>query len=635
MSIKTTLLLAVFFIGFCFNISAQQTAKITPSSIGYLEYLPQGYNSNLDLYPIVISLHGIGEKGTSSTDPDLLMASIPKVANAGLPKYVKYGTQYPFILISPQLKSTYGKWTADYVMSVLNHVRSYLRIDENRIYLTGLSLGGGGVWTVASSYPDVFASVVPICSGYNSLSTACTIAGKNLPVWAFHGDNDQTVSYTVSEKMVNAINACTPKPDPLAKFTIFPGMGHLIWDKVYKETTALTWMLGFSKGGSDTTPENELPNVNAGADQTVALPVTTATLEGSASDPDGTIASYTWTKVMGASVTLSGTNTSKLVIADLAEGSYTFRLTVKDNDNASKYDDVKITVAAVSSNKFPVANAGGDQIITLPTKAITLVGSGADTDGTISTYQWTQVSGPAAPMENTTTRKLWTYNLVAGTYVFRLTVKDNDGASDADDVKLTVNPEPSLNKLPVASAGSDQTITYPIKAITLVGSASDADGTIESYQWTKVSGPNAGMSNVTTRKLWAYDLIAGTYIFRLTVRDNSGGTAYDDVTLTVNGSTTTPNVSPTVSAGNDQSITLPTKAITLVGSASDSDGTIASYNWTQISGPAASMLNTGTRKLWAYNLAAGTYVFRLTVRDDDGAIKSDDVKLVVSSAVAL
>jgi hypothetical protein len=89
-----------------------------------------------------------------------------------------------------------------------------------------------------------------------------------------------------------------------------------------------------------------------------------------------------------------------------------------------------------------------------------------------------------------------------------------------------------------------------------------------------------------------------------------------------------------VSAGNDQSITLPTKAITLVGSAYDSDGTIASYNWTQISGPAASMQNTDTRKLWAYNLAAGTYVFRLTVRDDDGAIKSDDVKLVVSSAVA-
>ena len=106
---------------------AQQTAKITSSNIGYLEYLPQGYSSNSNLYPLVISLHGIKEKGTTSTDPATLKSSVQRVANVGLPKYVKYGAQYDFILVSPQLKTSYGNWPASYVMDVINHVKKTLR----------------------------------------------------------------------------------------------------------------------------------------------------------------------------------------------------------------------------------------------------------------------------------------------------------------------------------------------------------------------------------------------------------------------------------------------------------------------------------------------------------------------------
>src|SRR5690606_17441898 len=146
---------------------AQQTAKITSSNIAYLEYLPQGYNTNSNLYPLVISLHGIKEKGTTSTDPATLKASAAKVANVGLPKYVKYGQQYPFILVSPQLKSNYGTWPAAYVMDVINHVKKHLRVDPKRIYITGLSLGGYGVWTTLGAYPQVFAGALPICAGGN------------------------------------------------------------------------------------------------------------------------------------------------------------------------------------------------------------------------------------------------------------------------------------------------------------------------------------------------------------------------------------------------------------------------------------------------------------------------------------
>ena len=220
--------LAVVF-GFSFhNISAQHTAKITSSGIGYLEYLPQNYSSNTNDYPVVIFLHGIKERGTTSTDPATLKSSVQRVANVGLPKYVKYGTQYPFILISPQLKSSYGTWPANYVMDVLNHVRKYLRINERRIYITGLSLGGYGTWTTLGAYPEVFAAAVPICSGGSALSKACAIAAENVPLWAFHGTSDGIVSYTVTTRMINAVNACTPKPSPLAKTTLFSGLGHSI-----------------------------------------------------------------------------------------------------------------------------------------------------------------------------------------------------------------------------------------------------------------------------------------------------------------------------------------------------------------------------------------------------------------------
>jgi poly(3-hydroxybutyrate) depolymerase len=419
---------------------AQQTAKITSSNIAYLEYLPQGYNTNSNLYPLVISLHGIKEKGTTSTDPATLKASAAKVANVGLPKYVKYGQQYPFILVSPQLKSNYGTWPAAYVMDVINHVKKHLRVDPKRIYITGLSLGGYGVWTTLGAYPQVFAGALPICAGGNALSKASAIAKENVAVWGFHGDADKTVSYTVTTKMVNAINASSPKPNPLAKVTLFAGAGHIIWDKVYKQTNALDWMLSYKKGtvSSSPTTENTAPTVNAGADKTITLPTNSVELQGSASDADG-ISSYTWTKVSGGTASLSGQTTSKLKASNLVAGTYVFRLTVKDNKGLAKSDDVAVTVKKSSGNVAPVANAGPDRTVTLPTSSVKLNGSAKDSDGTIASYKWTQYGGPTtATISGSTSATATVSNLKEGKYYFRLTVKDNSGASHYDNMLVKV-----------------------------------------------------------------------------------------------------------------------------------------------------------------------------------------------------
>ncbi|HEX8038884.1 MAG TPA: PKD domain-containing protein, partial [Chryseosolibacter sp.] len=392
MKFNVILTLAVVF-GLSFStLKAQQTAKITSSGIGFLEYLPDGYKTNNNNYPIVIFLHGIGEKGTTSLDPATLLSSVLKVTNAGLPKYIKNGTKYPFLMIAPQLKSSYSLWPASYVMDVLNYVKNYLRIDESRIYITGLSLGGYGTWTTLAAYPDVFAASVPIASGGNALSKACVIASRNIPLWAFHGTADNVVSYTVTTKMIDAVNACTPKPNPLAKYTLFSGMGHNVWDKTYNETNALNWMLSFKKGTStSTTTTNTAPTVSAGADKSITLPTSDVYIQGTASDADGSIASYKWTKISGGAASLGGATTAKLHAYSLVAGTYVFRLTVADDKGATKYDDMTVTVLSSTTNVAPVAYAGPDK--TTASTSITISGSGTDKDGKIVSYKWIKYYG--------------------------------------------------------------------------------------------------------------------------------------------------------------------------------------------------------------------------------------------------
>jgi predicted esterase len=535
-----TFCFVIFLAGVSNLTYAQQTAKKSPAGTCYLEYLPDGYNSNTNNYPIVISLHGIGEKGNTLTD-------VTKVANVSLAKYVKQGTKYPFLIISPQLKTSMGRWTGDYVMEVVNYVKTYLRVDATRIYLTGLSLGGGGVWSVSTSYPDVFAAIVPICSGYNVTASACKLAASNVPVWAFHGDKDATVGESVTINMINAINNCSPKPAPLSKMTIFPGLGHMIWDKVYKETDAINWMLGFRNGTTTTDKpveepiddySNVAPVAKAGSDKTITLPTSSMTINGSATDSDGTISSYTWTKSYGGTVTMSGTSTKDLALSNLKQGSYIFVLTVTDNKGGTDTDAMKVTVnaATTTTNTAPVASAGSDKTITLPTNTITLNGSGSDTDGSISSYTWTKTAGGTASMSGTTTPTLNVSNLAAGSYSFQLTVKDDDGSSDSDVVVVTVKSS-TVNQAPVANAGPNKSITLPTTSSTIYGSGSDSDGTISSYTWRKRSGGTVTMSGTTSKDLKVSNLKEGSYVFELTVKDNNGATHIDAMLLNVLSST--------------------------------------------------------------------------------------------------
>src|SRR5690606_38404765 len=178
---------------------------------------------------------------------------------------------------------------------------------------------------------------------------------------------------------------------------------------------------------------------------------------------------------------------------------------------------------------------------------------------------------PISTLGNKTSKSLNASNLKAGTYTFRLKATDNDGASATDDVKVVVNAAPA-SSAPTVSAGGDKSLTLPTNSVYIQGTASDSDG-IASYQWTKVSGGAASLGGQTTSKVRAYNLVAGTYVFRLTVKDKKGNSKSDDVTVTVSksGTKTSGNVAPVANAGANKTITLPTSSIKLSGSAKDSD----------------------------------------------------------------
>jgi len=371
------------------------------------------------------------------------------------------------------------------------------------------------------------------------------------------------------------------------------------------------------------------PKANAGPNKTIMLPVSSIVLTGSATDADGQISKYLWTKMSGpVNYKIENPNSAVTNVTKLTEGIYKFQFAVKDDQGAIASSTVQIVVNP-PLNIPPVSNADSNKIITLPTNKVLLSGSGNDSDGTISSYSWTKISGPSAyNISNSSSAVTTISGLVQGVYLFELKVTDDKGSVGKDMVEITVNAAPNMP--PTADAGSNQSITLPINTITINGSGSD-DGTISSYSWMKISGPSGGtINNANSAFTTVTGLEQGIYEFELQVTDNNGATGKDTMQLTVN---TALNQPPTTNAGGDLAITLPTNTVTLNGSGKDTDGTVAIFFWKKISGPSSfNITNTASPKTDVSGILQGVYEFELQVSDNNGAVGRDTVRVTVNAA---
>jgi predicted peptidase len=197
----------------------------------YLLYVPQNYEKELDKkWPLVLFLHGSGERGED----------LGLVAKHGIPKLVEE-KNFPFIALSPQCPA-YSNWDIhqDALIALLEETFSSFSIDKDRVYLTGLSLGGFATWTLSQQYPELFAAIVPICGG-GTPSEAWRI--KEIPVWAFHGAKDPVVPVEETQQMVQALEELNGN----VRCTIYPEATHDSWTEAYNEPELYNWLLAQKK----------------------------------------------------------------------------------------------------------------------------------------------------------------------------------------------------------------------------------------------------------------------------------------------------------------------------------------------------------------------------------------------------
>jgi len=201
-----------------------------PVRMDYLLYLPDEYaESNRD-WPLILFLHGAGERGND----------LEKVKIHGPPKLIAgQNKEFPFVIASPQCPQ--GDWWSSDVQiasldALLSELISQHRIDRDRVYVTGLSMGGFGTWRLAVEYPERFAAIAPIC-GKGDPKRAGRIG--QLPIWVFHGAKDEAVPIKHSEEMVAALK----KSGSDVKFTVYPDAGHDSWTTTYNNPELYEWFL--------------------------------------------------------------------------------------------------------------------------------------------------------------------------------------------------------------------------------------------------------------------------------------------------------------------------------------------------------------------------------------------------------
>ena len=250
-------------------------------SYGFIEYLPQGYATGSN-FPVVIFLHGSGQVGNGTTQ-------LSAVRQVGPPRYVDTGTNYPFVMISPQTGGSWSSWEMENLMgSLLTHVLATYKVDPKRLYVTGLSLGGSGTWDLARFHSDKVAALLPVCGGSWGFSQteADRIVNANIAVWTFHGTADGQTAIMTDDQWISMMgitlgsqqtsvtsnyptNAVGPysatynaqthawvwvqgqtplttggaTPGYQVIYTRIGGGPHSIWDSVYTDPQVFNWLL--------------------------------------------------------------------------------------------------------------------------------------------------------------------------------------------------------------------------------------------------------------------------------------------------------------------------------------------------------------------------------------------------------
>jgi predicted peptidase len=206
--------------------SAHKFNKKGEPALDYLLYLPPEYERK-NGWPLILFLHGAGERGND----------IQRVKDDGLPEMLEKGKKLPFIVVSPQCPRGEA-WNSKLkaLSALIDEIVANYKVDQDRVYLTGLSMGGFGTWALAADTPDRFAAIIPICGGGDLTSVGRL---KHLPIGAFHGAKDDIVPIEGTRELVDALT----KVHGNVKFTVYPELKHDSWTVTYDNPEIYKWLL--------------------------------------------------------------------------------------------------------------------------------------------------------------------------------------------------------------------------------------------------------------------------------------------------------------------------------------------------------------------------------------------------------
>lgn len=208
------------------HLVADELETVTKENLKYYLYYPEHYFDSEETFGLLLFLHGGGESGRA----------LEEIKDTGPPKMLAEGKQFPFLILAPQNSHAKKWWNTEAVIQLLDSVTRMNRVDKNRIYLSGLSRGGSAAWELATQYPDKFAAMAVVC-GMTPLPYAHWI-DQEMPIWVFHGDQDDVIDVEESDKMVAKLRDMGHD----VRYTRYKGVGHNAWDRAYTTDSLYTWL---------------------------------------------------------------------------------------------------------------------------------------------------------------------------------------------------------------------------------------------------------------------------------------------------------------------------------------------------------------------------------------------------------
>lgn len=343
--------------------------NVNSNVAGFWQAVPARYSTTTKRYPLILFIHGIGELGTSISRMNCCGLPYHLKNKTFPPEFVVNGARYSFIVMAPQFKV---RPSAADMQSVIDYAKRRFRIDDTRVYVTGLSMGGGSTWDYSAVYGQNAAAIVPVCGGTKpTTSLAQKIASKNLPIWGIYSSSDAVVPVSWGYDFFKWIDQYNSSYAGKTKLTVWSGVTHnSTWGRAFNPATKVDgyniyqWMLMYKRGSAPTSPApsnpttpttptnptpstgNKPPVAKSQADINVPyswkwFPVLNGNFS---SDADGWITKYVWTKVSGPAATITPIATGRSKVTGWTKGTYIFKLTVTDNKGATATHNLTINI---------------------------------------------------------------------------------------------------------------------------------------------------------------------------------------------------------------------------------------------------------------------------------------------------